>query len=100
MGEQKITVADISGAQTVYTSAPEWTAEDREGAVGLMDYEASLCSGCGNPLEETSMLEREFAYRAEPPILCHYCVAVSSGQAAHEDHPHADALHFPVKLRE
>lgn len=88
---------DIGGF--IHVHEAEWTVEDREAALALQDYEASLCSGCGQPLEETTKPEREYAYKAQLPIRCHYCTAASRGQAEYDDSEHSHALHFPVKLR-
>ena len=67
---------DAAGRLVRSTETPEWTAEDRELAFALMEYEAGLCPGCQHPLDETSKPEHEGAYRPDgPPIRCHYCTA-------------------------
>lgn len=96
MGHESVVIEERIGAQTIYTREPEWKHEDREAAIALQDYEASLCSGCGQPLQQTSDPDKEFAYKASLPIRCHYCTASGRGQEAYEKTEHPHALHFPV----
>lgn len=53
-----------------------WTAEDRAWAIALLEYEADLCSGCGQPRTESMAAEHEFGYRAQA-WRCHGCAAVA-----------------------
>jgi hypothetical protein len=100
LGEESLVVSETTGNQTVYTRSSEWKDEDRQAAMALQDYEASLCSGCGHPLEETTDPDKEYAYKAALPIRCHYCTAAAIGQEDYKESPHSEALHFPVELRE
>lgn len=53
-----------------------WTAEDRTWAIALLEYEAEICSGCGQPRSESMAIENEFRYR--PTVLrCHACNTVA-----------------------
>jgi len=53
---------------------PEWLAEDTEAALEWIDYVASLCKGCGEPLAECLDPENDGAYEAIP-VQCHACAA-------------------------
>lgn len=53
-----------------------WTAEDRAWAMALLEHEADICSGCGQPRSESMDRENEFRY--SPTVLrCHGCAAVA-----------------------
>lgn len=74
-----------------------WTEHDRSLAVALTLYEDALCSGCGQPLEETTSAEADPAnregawhYEAPPPHRCQACTAVAAAQKDYQD---ADAPH-------
>jgi len=55
---------------------PLWTDEDRGWAIALLEYEADICSGCGQPRSESMDPENEFRYR--PTVLrCHACKTVA-----------------------
>lgn len=88
----------VRSEQTI--KEPEWNDEDRAYALALEQYEASLCSGCGEPLEETTKPEHDGAYRAELPIRCHRCTAAGVATEAYEENPQPQALMFPVVLDE
>ena len=77
---------------------PEWTQEDRELALALMDYEAGLCPGCNLSLDETSKSEHQDAYRPEEPIRCHYCTAQALVNESAQDQERAAGLMYPLKL--
>jgi len=66
---------DIGGRITRAIETPEWTEEDRELAFALEEYEAGLCPGCNQPLDETTKPEHADAYQPNPPERCHYCTA-------------------------
>ena len=56
---------------------PLWTAEDRAWAIALLEYEADLCSGCGQPRSESTDSKNEFRY--SPTVLvCHGCRKVAT----------------------
>lgn len=55
---------------------PLWTAEDRAWAMALLEYEADLCSGCGQPRSESMAAQNEFEYRPQA-LRCHGCAAVA-----------------------
>src|SRR5215207_4156479 len=77
---------------------PEWTAEDRDLAYALMNYEAGLCPGCQQSLDETSKSEHSDAYRPDEPIRCHYCTAQALvSETAEKQHSPAGLL-FPLRL--
>lgn len=53
-----------------------WTDEDRAWAIALLEYEADLCGGCGQPRSESMAAEHEFDYRPTA-LRCHGCAAVA-----------------------
>lgn len=57
-------------------SEPLWTDEDRAWAIALLEYEADLCSGCGQPRSESMAIENEFRYHPTA-LRCHGCAAVA-----------------------
>jgi hypothetical protein len=56
------------------TTEAEWDDESRELAFAVEDYEARLCSGCGDDLEETTKIENEEGYEPLPALICWRCV--------------------------
>lgn len=95
---------DVMGrvVSSVTTTEPEWNDEDREMAFQLQEYEATLCSGCGESLKETSKRENEFEYvPASDPIRCHKCTraGIESEKVHDSKLPQAQALHIPIVLR-
>jgi hypothetical protein len=75
-----------------------WTEHDRSVAVALTLYEATVCTGCGQPLEESTSPEadagnREGAWHYEAPVpdRCHACtaLAVTQEQYSEAHAPHA-----------
>jgi hypothetical protein len=64
--------------------------------MALAVYESGLCSGCGDPLEQTTKAEHEYAYVPKPPIRCHRCTAADRGADQYRDSPHPAALRVPV----
>jgi hypothetical protein len=85
------------GQRTVNTA--EWTLADTELALALEDYEASLCPGGEHVLDESSLADREDAYRPGFPIRCHYCTAQALvSETASKNHERPDGLLFPIVL--
>jgi hypothetical protein len=79
---------------------PEWTEEDQFLMLALADYEARLCGGCNQPLDQTTKAEHDGAYRAGLPIRCHRCTASLQAQEAYQENPQPQALMFPVDLHQ
>lgn len=98
LGRQIVTTHEYDAAGRLVRSTQEavWTADDRDAALALAAYEASLCGGCGDPLSETTKAEHEYAYVPKPPIRCHRCTAADRGAELYRDAPHASALMVPV----
>jgi hypothetical protein len=78
-----------------------WTEHDRSVAVALTLYEASLCSGCGHPVEESADPDADphapsgaWHYEAPAPTRCHACTALAATQADYHDAPHPQALRW------
>ena len=55
---------------------PLWLDEDRDYALALHFLEQETCGGCGQPRSESTAIENDGAYRAEP-VRCHACAALS-----------------------
>lgn len=81
-----------------------WSEHDRSLAVALTLFEATLCSGCGQPVEESTSPEADihngagaWHYEVPPPHRCYACTAVADAQdaMAEKGAPHAPhALHY------
>lgn len=80
----------------VTTVEPEWDDESRAYAVALLAYEADTCPNCRAPLHETTAAENEGRYRADLPMRCHKCTAISERSEGYRDTAHSHALLFPV----
>lgn len=81
-------------------SEPEWDDDDRALALALTVYEADLCPGCQQPLSETTKLENQFKYQAQPAVRCHYCTASAIGAEQYQESPQPGALLIPVELKQ
>lgn len=99
MGEERATVHTSTVHGSISRADPEWTDDDRDAAMALAQYESELCPGCRSPLTETTAAENEFAYRSDPALLCHRCVATEVANAALQSHPHPSALLVPIVRR-
>ena len=100
MGARRIVTYeyDISGRLLAAIETPEWTEEDRELIFALEDYEAQCCPE-GHYLPETAKPEHEEAYRAEKPIVCHYCKAQAIiSEAAPKQYGDTSGLYFPIAI--
>ena len=76
-----------------------WTDEDRAWAMALLEYEADLCSGCGQPRSESMAAEHEFDYRPTA-LRCHGCAAVARESERYTEgpNPNTKGLMIGVKL--
>lgn len=92
---------DLTGqvVRAITTTSPEWTEEDRQLAVELADYEATLCPGCRHPRTETMNPENEFRYQVEPAIRCHRCTTSAKAMNKYEESDTPSALYVPIVLR-
>lgn len=81
------------------TVEPEWDEDDRTVAFALEDYEARLCGGCGDDLDETTKTENEGAYEPLPAILCFRCKEkqLLESQKASLRKKYGDALKLNVR---
>ena len=95
--QQRVTTTEIDGTKTQTYSA-EWTEDDRQAAVELLNYEASLCPKCRNPLAESTIRENEFRYKVDPPKRCHACTAIDGMAQTYEESPAPDALFYDAYL--
>ena len=77
-----------------------WTSKDRLLALALHAYEADLCSGCGQPMDDSMSEGAEDAYTVPAPHRCHGCTALYRGMEEYEDASVPQALRFHVALRE
>ena len=101
LGARQVTTHEYSQAGRLVRSVTtaEWTDADRQAALDLEAYEASLCPGCNHPLEETTRPEHSDAYRPEPPIRCHYCTAQAiQSEAVGKQHERSEGLLFSFEL--
>ena len=78
-----------------------WTTHDRSLAVALTLHEATLCGGCGHPVEEASSLDADpgnrdalWHYEVEAPHRCHACTAIEQQQAEYAEAENSRALRF------
>jgi hypothetical protein len=69
--------------------------------VALTLHEATLCAGCGHPVEESMSAEadpgnqdRLWHYEAPLPHRCHACTAIEVQQAAYVEAENPRALRF------
>lgn len=53
----------------------EWGELDRGAMLALAAYEADLCSGCSQPLEDATKPENEELWVGEVTARCHSCTA-------------------------
>ena len=76
---------------------PLWTDEDRGWSIALLEYEADLCSGCGQPRSESMGKANEFHY--SPTVLrCHACKTVARKADDLADSKDTKGLMIGVKL--
>lgn len=99
MGQEPAVWAVPEGDGWRLVREPEWTDDDRNLALALDAYEGGLCSGCRQPLSESTDPGNEGRYETEAPILCHGCAALAVGAQPYEDHAHSQALRFGVRLK-
>jgi hypothetical protein len=90
-------IRDDLGRPVRVETEPEWTGEDRDLALALTIYEADACPGCGQPLAETTLPEREGRYRAGLAVRCHHCTASALGAEKYRDSSQPQALLIPVE---
>ena len=53
-----------------------WPEDDQAWAIALLEYEADICSGCGQPRSQSMSAEHEFDYHPTA-LRCHGCAAVA-----------------------
>lgn len=91
-------VLDEHGRVIGSVTEPDWTDDDRDLALALLAYEASLCHGCGHPLAETTRPEAEEAYVAEA-MRCHRCTAAEQEAESYRDNPQPGSLRYTAHPR-
>jgi hypothetical protein len=77
----------------------EWNQEQRDLVLGLIEYEAQTCHGCGGWLPETTSAENEGRYRVDPPGRCHRCKAIHSKQDEYEEQNPRSLVLWNAELR-
>lgn len=75
-----------------------WTPTDWALAQALTQFEAMICSGCGQPMHESMDPENEGRYVAPPPSRCYACTAVHHKVADYEKADAPEALKFSAEL--
>ena len=85
--------------RVVAPGEPLWTDEDRGWAMALLEYEADICSWCGQPRSQSMAAENEFRYESQA-LRCHGCKAVARGSEPFSK-PDSDTrgLMIAVKLK-
>lgn len=76
---------------------PVWTDEDRAWAMALLEYEADLCSGCGQPRTESMDPAHEDHYRTGAK-RCHSCKAIANESERWSSPKDAKGLMISVQL--
>lgn len=59
-----------------------------------MQVEADTCSGCGEPLSESTAPAAEGGYDADRPIRCHACTELNRMR---DKYPEGHGLYFGVR---
>jgi hypothetical protein len=90
-------VYDALGRPVRVEAEPEWLDSDRDLALALTVYEADACPGCGQPLSETTLPEREGRYKAGLAVRCHHCTASALGAEVYRESSQPSALLIPVE---
>lgn len=70
--------------RVVGSGEPLWLPEDRWWALALLEVECGQCRDCGQPLDESTHADSEFAYDASVS-RCHGCSAASRRVHALQD---------------
>lgn len=85
--------------RSVTRPEPEWGDEDRAWALALLQYENSLCGGCGHPLAETTDPTRQDRYKPDGYVQCFRCVALEMACDAHDpkEHPRHRTYRYEIK---
>ncbi|MGW6913706.1 hypothetical protein ACWGB8_07790 [Kitasatospora sp. NPDC054939] len=79
---------------------PLWTDSDRAWALALLQVEDETCSGCGQPLAESTDPDSEYRYVAEV-IRCHACTTAGRhAERFHQDGGDQVGAHVHVHPRE
>lgn len=101
LGDPSVTTHEHDAAgRLVRSTAAGWSAEDRDLALALNDYEAGLCGGCRAPLDETTAAEAEDAYIPGLAVRCHRCTASERASEFYRESPQPSALMIPIHRRE
>lgn len=72
---------DDSGRMVRSFASPAWTSDDRDVMLALVEYEASLCPGCGQPKDHAWHPDME-GWFDEVEFTCHSCAAIATPQQA------------------
>jgi len=78
---------------------PLWTDDDFAWALGKIAEDADRCTGCGQPLSETTRPDAEGAYEALLPIRCHACTPLERRREEYANTEVPSALRFGVRKR-
>jgi len=99
LGRKQVTTHEYLNGQPVRsTTEPLWLETDRSAAMALELYEADLCTGCGQPMSESTLLENEEQYQISYEY-CHGCVELDTYQDVLQKKAHAPALLTSVHLK-
>lgn len=77
----------------------EWDQEQRDLVLGLLEYEAQVCHGCGGWIPETTNGENDGRYVVDPPGRCFRCKAIHAKQEDYEKQNPRSLVIWLARLR-
>jgi hypothetical protein len=83
--------------RSVTVRESEWTAQDLAEAMALLKVEADTCSGCGEPLSESTDPEASGGYDVDDPIVCFACAPLNKAREYYAKHGMDRGVFFEVK---
>lgn len=87
----------IFTGRIVREGEPQWTQDDTDMALALLELEAEKCPGCGHSKVDTFDPENEFGFVAEA-VRCHAC-ATRDREAA-KGGMDTSGLHWITRFRD
>lgn len=91
----------LRGAQS---PVDRWGRADGLLAAALVKFEETLCTGCGNPLHESTSADADpdnrdgsHKYVADVPVRCFACTAVAERSKQYEEAKAPQALKFDTE---
>jgi hypothetical protein len=80
----------------------EWGEVDRGAMLALAAYEASICTGCRQPMSQSMDPDTQFKWRGQILAQCHACYAVGAyhDDLQKQDQPQIQSLRLGAVLRD